>query len=412
MSASLMRIRLNFLLVLLVCAAPVFSQSTPAGAETHVGRGYEALKLDRYDEAVKEFRAALAIDSNLVERAQFPLAVALFELHKPEDARRELQAVRSKVGDHPNVLYYLGRTNIEIRNFAAAAEELKIAAANPPFPDTNYYLGFAYFKQNDLPSAEKWLKLALEATPRDARVPYQLGMVYQKLGREDDSRKWLAASEEIRQRDDRDSQMKTDCARKLDEGKREEAHQVCDQLYDDNNAERLMTLGTIYAQHGDPQGALKPLQRAAELAPQSPQMQYNLALAYFQMNEFEKARVPLETAIKRWPDLFQLSFLYGAVLLNLGDNEGAYTALRRARELNPQDATTAEMLYSDLLALAQKLANAGKYKDATAKLEEAAQLNPQDPKPHQFLSELYNRVGNSKQADAERQIAEQLNSSK
>jgi Flp pilus assembly protein TadD len=47
--------------------------------------------------------------------------------------------------------------------------------------------------------------------------------------------------------------------------------------------EKLTALGTIYGQRGDLEAALKPFRRAAELAPQSPQMQYNLALAYFQL---------------------------------------------------------------------------------------------------------------------------------
>jgi len=55
--------------------------SPPATAETaesHLGKGYDALKQDRYQVAADEFRAALALDPSLVLRAQFPLAVALF----------------------------------------------------------------------------------------------------------------------------------------------------------------------------------------------------------------------------------------------------------------------------------------------------------------------------------------------
>src|SRR5436853_7522261 len=62
--------------------------------EIHLGRGYDALKNDRYDAAVTEFRAALQIDPKLTLRARFPLAVALFELHKATDARRQFEIVR------------------------------------------------------------------------------------------------------------------------------------------------------------------------------------------------------------------------------------------------------------------------------------------------------------------------------
>ena len=94
----------------------------------------------------------------------------------------------------------------------------------------------------------------------------------------------------------------------------------CEQLYDPDDAEKLTELGTIYGQHGDVEAALKPLRRAAELAPQSPQMQYNLALAYYQLNQFGEARTALSTAVTRWPDIFQLAALYGAVLSKLGED--------------------------------------------------------------------------------------------
>src|SRR5712672_1528912 len=54
------------------------TQETP---EAHMGKGYDALKSDRYDVAVTEFQAALRLNPNLVLRARFPLAVAFFELH-------------------------------------------------------------------------------------------------------------------------------------------------------------------------------------------------------------------------------------------------------------------------------------------------------------------------------------------
>src|SRR5262249_55523438 len=115
--------------------------------DAHLGRGYEALKQENYDKAASEFRAALAIDPKLVLKAQFPLAVALFEMHKAEEARQEFEAVRQEVGDHPNILYYLGRLDIEERNFPHAIQHLSKAVAKPPFPDTAYYLGFSYLQQ-------------------------------------------------------------------------------------------------------------------------------------------------------------------------------------------------------------------------------------------------------------------------
>ena len=414
--------------MVLACPGRVLSQQTPApnpssgsAPEAHLGKGYDALRQDQYDVAVSEFRAALEADPNLTLRARFPLAVALFELHKGDEARHELELVRGEVGDHPNVLYYLGRLDLDDHNFDSAIRNLNQAAAKPPFPDTAYYLGYAYFKQGDLENAAKWLKDAAQTNPRDARIPYQLGLVYRKQGLADEATKALALSEQMRQRDDNESKLRMECAQKLDQGLREEAHAVCEQLYDPDNAEKLTALGTIYAQHGDLEAALKPFRRAAELAPQSPQMQYNLALAYSQLHQFEAARAPLADSLKRWPDLFQLNALYGAVLVKLGDDLGAYQALHHAHQLNPQDARTSDLLYSTVLGLAQKgttakpsaqkSQGAAQYSDSLRYLQEAAELRPQEPEPHRRMAEIYTRAGRPAQATSERQKADRLSKS-
>jgi tetratricopeptide (TPR) repeat protein len=289
-----------------------------------------------------------------------------------------------------------------------AIGNLTKAVTKPPFPDTAYYLGFAYFKQGDLAAAERWLKEAIEKNPGDARIPYQLALVYRKEGLEEEARKALALSDDLRQRDDNESRLRMECGQKLAQGFRDEAHSTCEQLYDPNSAEKLTALGTIYGQHGDLQAALKPLRRAAELAPQSPQTQYNLALIYYQLNQFEQSRASLVGAIKRWPDLFQLNALYGAVLLKLGEDLGAYQALHHAIELNPQDSATADLLYITALGLAQKKQNMRHYSDSLPYLREATKLRPYEPTPHERIAEIYALTGRPAQARAEQQEANRL----
>jgi Flp pilus assembly protein TadD len=377
-------------------------------AEIQIGKGYEALKNDRYEEAANAFRSALALDPKLVLRARFPLAVALFEWHKPAEARQELEAVRRDAGDHPNISYYMGRIDLDDRDFAGAVKNLSAAAADPPFPDTAYFLGYAYAKQGDAAQAEKWLKKAAEVTARDSRVQYQLGMLYRKLGRAEEAKQAFALSEQLHQHDDNASRIRLECGRKLDEGFREDAHAFCNQLYDPDNADSLTELGTLYGAHGDPEAALKPLQRAAELNPQSPQMQYNLAYVYFQLNRFEDSRSILATVLKRWPDLFQLNALYGAVLFRLGDDLPAHDTLRRAQQLNPADSGTSDFLYAATLRLAAKSHEAQRDQESLQYLEEASRLRPNDPGPHQLMAEIYKQIGRTEQANSEQKLAESL----
>lgn len=397
-------------------ASPAASQKgSPSGSaasgdspEAHLGKGYAALKNDRYEVAASEFRAALALDPKLVLRARFPLAVALFELHKAEEARREFEAVRREVGDHPNVLYYLGRLDLTEGKFEDAIRKLSEAAAQPPFSDTAYHLGFAYFKQGDLPSAEKWLREAAQLEPQDARAQYQLGLLYRKEGREEEAKKTLARSEELRQRDAEVSRLRIGCGQKLEQSSLEEARLVCEQLYDPNDADKLTMLGTIYGGHGDFAEALKPLRRAAELSPHSPQMQYNLALAYFRMGRFEEARAPLQTAVERWPDLFDLNALYGAVLAKLGLNLPAYQALHHAYELNPADSGNTNLLYVVALALARESQSTKQYATALRYLKEAAWLRPGEAEPHQRMAKIYRLIDQRARAEEEQRAIERL----
>src|SRR5258708_21149099 len=110
--------------------------------EAHLGKGYEPLKQKRYEFAATEFRAALDLDTPLILRARFPLAVALFELHKSDEARKELEAVRREAGDHPNVLDHLGRLGPADHKSQTAIRNLNKAAAKPPLPATRDHLRF------------------------------------------------------------------------------------------------------------------------------------------------------------------------------------------------------------------------------------------------------------------------------
>jgi len=148
--------------------------------------------------------------------------------------------------------------------------------------------------------------------------------------------------------------------------------------------------------------------RAAELSPQSPQVQYNLALTYFQLNRLQDARAPLEQSLKRWPDLFPLNALYATVLLKLNDEDKAYGILTHAHQLNPQDTATTDTLYLLSLKLARKNQSEAKYSEALRYLSQAAILRPQEAEPHKTMSEVYSKLGQKDKASEEATKAESL----
>jgi tetratricopeptide (TPR) repeat protein len=381
-------------------------------AELHLGRGYQAMRSERYGDAVQEFRAALAIDSTLVMRARFPLAIALFEQRNYPDSRAEFEKVRQEAGEQPGLFYYLGRIDQEEHNYKNAIENLSKAAATPPFPDTFFYLGLAYLKDADEPNAEKWLKEAIRVNPDDSRALYQLATLYRKQGRTDEANETFARTREKKASSDRLTQLKLECGQELEHGLTEKARSLCEHLDDTNDAEKLTALGILYGEHGLLEEAVVPLRRAAELSPRSPLMQYNLAYTYFQLGRFSEARLPLEEATRRWPDLFPLRALYGNVLWKLGDTPGAHEALAYAHGLNPDDKATEALLYQSILILADQSERKSASVDAIRYWKEAAKLRPSQPEPHRRLSLLYAKTGRPQMAHQEQKEADRLSDPK
>jgi len=391
-------------------------QSSPKAAtdesvKVHLGKGYEALKQDRYDDAAENFRAALKVDATLVMRARFPLAIALFQLRSFTEARHELETVRREVGERPSICYYFGRLDLEEQNYKSAVANLNKAIVKPPFPDTAYFLGFAYLKEGSDQDAEKWLKEAAKRNPDDSRAEYQLALLYKKEGREEEAKQAFSRTKEQRDQSNKLSQLKWDCAHELDRGVSEQAITVCEQLDNPDDTEMLATLGILYGQHNELERALKPLLRAAELSPQSPQMQYNLAFTYYRLGRFADARAPLAGAVERWPDLFSLNALYGAVLWQLGEAQPAYQALKRAHQLNADDFSTVDLLYTATLELAKKSQAGGSDAEALGYWKEAASLKPAAPEPHQQMLAIYTRTGRADLAKVEQQKLDQLGKS-
>jgi tetratricopeptide (TPR) repeat protein len=383
-------------------------QVADQSAELHVGKGYEAMRNERYGEAVQEFRAALAIDSTLVMRARFPLGVALFEQRNYPASRAEFERVRQEAGEQPGLFYYLGRIDQEEHQYKRAISSLSRAAAAPPFPDTYFYLGLAYVTDGDEANAEKWLKEAVRVNPNDSRALYQLATLYRKQGRTEEANDTFGQTREKKAASDKLTQLKVECGQELEHGLTEKARSLCEQLDDTEDAEKLTVLGILYGEHGFLEEGLVPLRRAAELSPRSPQMQYNLAYTYFKLGRFSEARSPLEDASRRWPDLFPLRSLYGNVLWKLGDTQGAYDALTYAHRLNPDDKPTETLLYQSILILADQSESKSATADAFRYWKEAAKLRPAQPEPHHRLSLLYAKTRRPQMARQEQIEADRL----
>jgi tetratricopeptide (TPR) repeat protein len=382
--------------------------SSGPGATAHLGEAFEFLNQNRYHEAAQEFRDALALDPRLTLRARFPLAVCLFALGNQQEARKEFAAVRKVVGDTPEVTYYLGRLDLMAERYSSAVEQLRIAAKHPPFPDTDYFLGFAYLRIHQLAQAEVSLQKASASTPDDFRVQEQLGILYRLAGRKEEAQKAFDRAAQLRQRDLVGNQEALACIQALQSQPWAQAYIVCQKLFHPNRLGDLVSLGTIYGDRGDYAEALEPFRRAAQLDPGSYEAQYNLGLTYFRLKRYAEAREPLMKAVALRPDVFKLNALLGAVLFELGDDAQAYQFLSHANELNPHNQTTANLLFKEDLLLARQHFLKRQYQASIRYLAQAAAIQPGSPDPHRLLSTAYAAMGNLAGAQREALKADRL----
>ena len=89
------RVVLHFGLVLFLLPPASSAQPTAStgAAEAHVGKGYQYEQQERYEEAAREFQAALTANPGLV-RARYQLAVCYFALGRRPEARQPLPFTR------------------------------------------------------------------------------------------------------------------------------------------------------------------------------------------------------------------------------------------------------------------------------------------------------------------------------
>ena len=391
--------------IAVLSAARIYSAQDPAAA--HVGRGYELIQDGRFQEAESEFRGALELNPSLT-RARYQLAICLFALGSRDESEQEFVRVSREAPDNRGARYYLGRLRLLKGDHAGAVRFLAPIAADPPIPDTRFYLGCALLSRGDADAAIKVLEAAVADSPRDYRIPYRLARAYSRIGRQADAAKEYDKAAMLRGAYNSAAEDSLQCTEALT---RSGARTACEKLFDPNDPDKLTTLGMIYGKHGNFEDAIRALQLASKLDPDSFEIFHNLGLSYFRLRRYQEARPALERAVSLRPDFFGSNALLGAVLFSLKDDHRAWTVLAHARELEPANEQVNDLLFKVSLLLARDRYQEKDYAGCLEYLHKAAEAKPSDALVHRKLSEVYRITGNSDLAGQELQQAVRLESS-
>ena len=152
------------------------------------------LQSDNQDAALKEFKKALAFDSENYTAHQYIGNIYLSQ-GKTKEAIKEFKENVRLQPLSVNSLVDLGNAYIQDKNYKEAEVNLKKAARMDPLnPVPDYTLGHLYLNTDRLNEAEAQFKKAQKVSPRDGNVYYSLGMLYNKQGKYEDAAKNLEKS--------------------------------------------------------------------------------------------------------------------------------------------------------------------------------------------------------------------------
>jgi Tfp pilus assembly protein PilF len=302
----------------------------------HRGAAIRLMQEKRLAEAAAEFEKALAADANN-DDVRLEYATCLFAQERDEEARKQFEIERQKVGDRSGIVYFLGILDVRADQFASAIRRLQPLENDAAFPKAPYYLGLAYLGAGQTARALESLERAAKRDSKDPEAHYRLARIYSTDGRTADAdreyklyREWHAtqrlAEEEGRA-----------CREALHAGPIASAREVCNRIADPNDARREMLLGQLYTEARDFADAVDPLRTAARLDAKSFEAWQYLGISLYGLNRFAEAVEPLRNAAALNPQYFDTWNFLARTLHMLGNDAAALPALERAHELNPSD---------------------------------------------------------------------------
>ena len=134
----------------------------------------------RYDEAIKEFKKALAFDPQNTDIYTTVGKIYLSQ-NKTYDAIKTFKEVVRLQPNSSTAHVNLGNAYLSDKQYNASETEFKAAARLDPLdPLANYTLGHQYITTDRLKEAEAQFKKVAAIAPRDGNVYYSLGVVYNK----------------------------------------------------------------------------------------------------------------------------------------------------------------------------------------------------------------------------------------
>jgi tetratricopeptide (TPR) repeat protein len=149
------------------------------------------LNNNKKDEALKEFKKALAFDPQNVTAHTYIGNIYLSQ-GKTNDAIKEFKSVVQNDTTSVTARNNLGNAYLQAKQYGDAEKQFKTAARMDPINTVaDYTLGILYTNTDRFAEAEVQFKKVAKVAPKDGNVPYSLGVLYNKMEKPEEAVKQL-----------------------------------------------------------------------------------------------------------------------------------------------------------------------------------------------------------------------------
>jgi tetratricopeptide (TPR) repeat protein len=179
----------------------------------------------------------------------------------------------------------------------------------------------------------------------------------------------------------------------LSQGQADAAWEQCRPLTQTDDVDKLAAIGMLFGEAEKYPQALMAWEKAVALDPDSSEIQHNLALTCFHLNDVFRARQHATEAVRLRPDFVEANILYGTILYMGAEDELAIPVLTHANELKPEDSAVRRLLAEELAISAERYVRDQQWRQATELLEKAAALQPDSQRISARLAQVRAKLG-------------------
>ncbi|MCA9546180.1 MAG: tetratricopeptide repeat protein, partial [Myxococcales bacterium] len=309
-------------------------------SERHMGAGEFEKALDQ----LENLQAAGVKSAELSIR----IAAAARALGRNERAEKTLEEAAQAFPDKPAVQAAIGDLALDQKDYDTAREAYeKALSLDAGYQQARLRIADLLVRKAKVREAIEYIEEGIRKNPNSAALLVGLGQMQIRLGVAGRQRQYFeeakATFEKALKVDPTSQLARLALARalvRLDQPK--PALKLLEELavHPDVHEDLSYDLAGARAELGDHAGAIEDYERALVLRKDDPEVLVGLAEAFINKGDPERAREPLERALKSAPDLAKAHYLAGRVELAAGKAGDAVQRFKRALDFDTRDYAT------------------------------------------------------------------------